>query len=87
MDSFGKRLRNNRKKRGLTQLELAQRMNCTKSLVSAYERNDRNPTIEMIEKFAGALGIDPLDLMEGKEKRNERHFNSKCIFSGPLYYY
>lgn len=55
--SFGKRLFELRKKRGLTQIELAEKMGTTLRGVSYYEREAKNPTIDVIEKAAKALGV------------------------------
>lgn len=54
---FGKILHSIRKKRGLTQPELAEKMGSSVRTVSYYEREAKNPTMEMIEKFAKALNV------------------------------
>ena len=54
---FGQKLFELRKKRGLTQTELAKKMGTTLRGVSYYEREAKNPTIDIIEKAAKALGV------------------------------
>ncbi len=55
--TMGKTLKNLREKVGLTQKELAERMNVSPAHISQYERNLRNPSISQLKKFADALGV------------------------------
>lgn len=48
----GLRLKELRKKRGLSQQEVAERLGITRSTVSAYERNNKSPSLEILEKLA-----------------------------------
>ena len=52
MVDFGQKLRNLRLEAGLTQAELAQRLNITKAVVSYYELNERCPSPEVVVKLA-----------------------------------
>lgn len=52
---FGKRLRELRKDKGLTQQELADYFNVSKVTVSAWEINKQEPSIEDIKKLASIL--------------------------------
>lgn len=45
-----------RKDRGLTQADVAARMETTQSTVSSFERIGGNPTISTIQKYARAVG-------------------------------
>ncbi len=49
-------LREARKKRGLTQEELANRINTTKSVISRMENHSEDIKLSTIEKVAKALG-------------------------------
>ena len=55
-----------RKKAGLTQLELAQKLKVPFQSVSQWERDLRNPKPETIEKIANAIGVDYMDLVPQK---------------------
>ena len=47
---------------GLTQSELAERVNLTKSRIGAILRGRYAPTIKTAVRFAEALGVDPTEL-------------------------
>ena len=52
-----------RKKKGLTQTELAKMCGWKKSTISDYERGEREPNITKLEKLATALGCRISDLI------------------------
>lgn len=54
---FGMALSRERIKRGLTQAELAERMDSTVRVISHFEREVKNPPAETVKKLADALGI------------------------------
>lgn len=56
---FAKRLRDHRKRRGLTQAELAAAAELTASAISQFETGDREPTFSSLVKLARALEISP----------------------------
>jgi transcriptional regulator with XRE-family HTH domain len=49
---FGLRLRDLRKKKKLSQSQVAERLNVTKSSISGYENNTINPPNDMLVKLA-----------------------------------
>lgn len=57
MSAFSKKLKVSRIARGLSQEELAQRLNTTKQVVSHYERGERVPRVDMAAKFAHVLDV------------------------------
>ena len=59
-----------RKERGLTQLELAQKINVTDKAVSKWERGVSFPDIKIIEALAKALGVSVSELMNGERMEN-----------------
>ena len=59
-----------RKERGLTQLELAQKINVTDKAVSKWERGVGFPDIKIIEVLAEALGVSVSELMNGERMEN-----------------
>ena len=69
MNSFGEKLREERRKRNWTQEEFGARVGLQKSAIAKYE-NGRilNVTTEIIERFAAALGVSPYDLMDSFER-------------------
>jgi transcriptional regulator with XRE-family HTH domain len=57
------KLRELRKKKGLTQVELARRMQCAQAQVSAWE-NGVAPTIKSLQRLAKALGVKAGELLQ-----------------------
>lgn len=55
--TFGKRLKQIRKERHLTQSQLAEMLGTTKQVISRYEHGDSNPKIELVCKYAEILGV------------------------------
>ena len=65
--TFGKRLRQIRKERHLTQEEFAKMLGTSKQILSRYEREDRSPRIEVVRKYAEALKVSA-DYLLGDEE-------------------
>jgi transcriptional regulator with XRE-family HTH domain len=65
--SIGKNIKKYRIHNGLTQKDLAKKLNITDSAITRYERGDREPNIEMINKLAAALGVSSNDLISATE--------------------
>lgn len=63
---FGAFLTQIRKENGLTQAQLAQRIQVTDKAVSRWERGRGFPDINLLEPLAGALGISLLELMQSE---------------------
>jgi transcriptional regulator with XRE-family HTH domain len=59
MGDVGRRVREARKARKVTQLELAARSGVVHSTVVRIERGQATPRIETVGRFAEALGVDP----------------------------
>lgn len=57
MKTIGQRIAEERKKAGLTQAQLAAKLNVTPQNISQYERGVKNPKIETLDKIASALNI------------------------------
>lgn len=66
---FGKRLKRLRTQAGLTQLQLAERIGVTKSVVSFYELQERSPSPDVLIKLARIFHVSA-DYLLGLE-RNE----------------
>ncbi|EKB50822.1 helix-turn-helix domain-containing protein [Cecembia lonarensis] len=56
-EKFGIRLRTLRKEKGLSQEELALKSGLNRPYISAIEKGKRNVSLEVMEKLAGAFGI------------------------------
>jgi transcriptional regulator with XRE-family HTH domain len=54
---LGERVRDRRRERGLTQKDLAERLEVSVAYVSLIERGGRNPPITTVVQLAHALGI------------------------------
>jgi len=60
---FAHNLRRVRLGKSLSQEKLADLSGLHRTYVSSVERCERNITLETVERFAAALGADPLDLL------------------------
>lgn len=62
--TFGKNVRRLRKEKGLSQEELADEVGLAVTYVGQIERGQRNPTLNVVERFATALSVNALDLLQ-----------------------
>lgn len=62
--TFGDRVRALREKRGWAQDELAYRAGLHRTYVGGIERAERNATLQTVERLAGALGVEPWELLQ-----------------------
>jgi transcriptional regulator with XRE-family HTH domain len=69
---FGQRLAAARKKAGLTQLKLAEKLGMTRELVDYYERRAPNPSLEFVQKAAEALGVEPSYFLDGEGPKKKK---------------
>lgn len=60
---FGQRMATLRQRKGLTQTQLAGRMNTTQKMIVYYERRSPNPTLDVMQKIASALEIRVTELL------------------------
>lgn len=66
-ETFAANLRRYRKAVGLSQEELAHRAQIDRTYVSSLERCQYAATLDVIEKLAVELGIDPAELLTSSE--------------------
>jgi transcriptional regulator with XRE-family HTH domain len=64
-------MKEKRRLAGLTQAELAEKVSTATNYISMIESGKKFPSIGMIEKFAHALTIDPLELFSIKSPHKE----------------
>ena len=62
---LGEKIRKIRKQKKITQEQLADKIGVKRSVVSKYENGNVNITLEMIDKIALALDVDPMELAFG----------------------
>lgn len=63
LEKFGDRVREERRKRGFSQEELASRAGVHRTYIGMIERAEKNITLSNIEKIAKALHIKPSELI------------------------
>ena len=68
---FGQRLAAVRKKHGLAQKQLAERLETTREIIDYYERRAVNPSLSFIERAAESLEVSVAELV-GSEPRPAR---------------
>ena len=69
---FGKFIMERRKQLGMTQAELAEKINVTDKAVSRWERGLGFPDINTLEPLADALGIEVVELMRSEINTERR---------------
>lgn len=57
MDKFGGRLRHLRTRKKLRQEDLAKKLQISKSAIGMYERNEREPSFELVQKIADYFDV------------------------------
>ena len=67
--TFGDRLRELRKERGMQQRELGDLYNLSSSAIGSYERNLREPTLELLLQLSEYFGVSVDYLLCRQDKR------------------
>ena len=83
--SIGEIINSLRKAKGMTQNELAEKMNVTDKAVSKWERNLSCPDVNSIPKLAEILGTTVDELLNSPTKQEKSKLNLealKSIYSG-----
>ena len=62
---FASNLKRCRKRAGLSQEELAALASISRDSIHKYERGHHVPTLDIVVRLAGALSIQPPDLLDG----------------------
>jgi len=58
-----------RKQKGLSQEELAFQAGINRNYVGQIEREEKSPTIDMIEKLSSSLDVEPIAIIAIKSKK------------------
>ena len=67
INDFGIILQRLRKEKGMTQNQLADRINKERSKISRYEKGLQNPTLETVKEFAAIFNVS-MDYLAGMER-------------------
>ena len=67
MSGFSEKLASLRRERGMTQADLAARLGISKSAVSMYERGNREPELDLLQKMADLFRVSVSSLL-GREE-------------------
>ena len=70
MQSFGKKLRECRETKNLSQSALAKLLNTNHSIIGKYERDEVKPTIDVVKNLANALDTNVGYLLGETENSN-----------------
>ena len=73
MESIGKKLKAYRQKAGMTQKEVAEKANISRSHYASLESDKYNPSLETLSNIANVLNIDTTLLLD----KNESSLNDK----------
>lgn len=68
--TLGERIKSARRECGMTQKDLADKTGMTYQQISQYERNERRPKLETLQRIAVALGCYVADLMPNGDWAN-----------------
>ena len=71
MDTLNERIKNLRKEKGWTQLQLAEKLNVTDKAVSKWEVGDANPDLTLIVTIASLFGVSIDYLLTGKKEEEK----------------
>ena len=71
---FGQFLYQLRKEKGLTQIQLAEKLNVTDKAISRWETGKNYPDIELFEDLSNILDVSVSELLEGKRVEKEKLF-------------
>ncbi|MBT3199052.1 MAG: helix-turn-helix transcriptional regulator [Phycisphaerales bacterium] len=66
-EAFGLILRQARQDKGLTQERLGELSGLHRTYISLLERGQRTPTLDVLFRLAGSLGVSASDMVKGLE--------------------
>ena len=73
---IGKRIKELRKKRGLSQEQLSEKAEITPNYLSRVERGTENPTLDMFIKLANALEVEMWEMFDFGHRGSRRDLKS-----------
>lgn len=75
MSTFGERIKKLRTSKKMKQEDLAKKINISKSAIGMYERNEREPSFEMLERIAKYFNVSIDYLLTGNIHNNQNNEN------------
>lgn len=82
---LGDRIREIRVSKQMKQSDLAEKAGISRVAVGNYERNDRQPTADILKRIATALNVDPNALFEWEKIQYEESIKHQSPFLQYLY--
>ncbi len=79
MSTFGNRLRELRQSKKMTQKDLAARFGLSESAIGMYERDEREPSLDLLKAFAKLFDVS-IDRLIGYKKADENLKNEEDEF-------
>lgn len=79
--TYGMMITEYRKKKGMTQLELAQQLGVTDKAVSKWERDRSIPDVSLFPQLAEILGISADELLQMTPARTQSHSDFSALLS------
>ncbi|WP_302967403.1 helix-turn-helix domain-containing protein [Intestinibacter bartlettii] len=67
--NVGENIRKIRKEKNKSAKYIAEKVGCSTQAILQYERGERNPSINTLEKICNALNVNLMDIIEGKEHK------------------
>lgn len=83
--TFGQRMKQIRKSRGLSQDELAKILGTSKQILSRYEREERSPKIDQVSKYAQKLNVSVDYLLGDDDAEADSSFLCDGLRGKPFY--
>ena len=80
-DTFSKNIKNLRKELGLTQTELANKIYINKSMISAYEKGTRMPSLDALISLSETLNVS-IDFLLGIQRDDTNDKETTMDISG-----
>lgn len=80
-NTFAKNIKNLRKELGITQTELAQKIYINKSMISAYEKGTRMPSLDALISLSKTLNVS-IDFLLGIQRDDTNNKETTMDISG-----
>ena len=80
-NTFARNIKNLRKELGLTQTELANKIYINKSMISAYEKGTRMPSLDALISLSETLNVS-IDFLLGLQRDNTNDSETAIDISG-----
>jgi transcriptional regulator with XRE-family HTH domain len=71
-ETVARNLRRLRRSKGLSQEELANRAGINRNYVGMLEREENSATVDMLEKLADVLNVDPIEFFKRPSREAKR---------------